>query len=72
IKNQTLKSKTNIPFLPFKAYFSLVELIKAEPEKYTGEKGYIRLAKDVREQTGCKAHLATIWSGAKGYRGQLN
>ncbi len=72
IKDQELKAKTNRPYLPFKAYFCLVELIKAEPIKYQGEEGYIQLAKDVRDKTGCKANLVHIWSGAREYRKQLN
>ncbi len=72
IKDQELKAKINKPSLPFKAYFSLVELINAKPIKYQGEEGYIQLAKDVRDKTGCKANLAHIWSGAREYRKQLN
>ena len=70
-KSSSLKTRTNEPALPHKAYFALVQLLQDNPDRYKGEKGYIQLAKDVREKTGSAANLATIWSGARQYRSNL-
>ena len=57
--------------LPLEVFDTIESLIQADKSKYTGEEGYIQLAKDVRSKTGSAAHLATIWSGSRQYRSSL-
>ena len=38
---------------------------------YEGDKGYIQVARDLRDETGSEAHLDHIRSGSKKYREEL-
>ena len=38
---------------------------------YEGDKGYIQVARDLRDETGSEAHLGPIWSGSRRHRTKL-
>ena len=70
-KNHPLKETTNKPYLSHVDYFKLAELIEKNPQKYQNDEGYIQIARDLTDETGSKANLAQVWSGAKKYREKL-
>ena len=70
-KNHELKKNTVIPFMPHESYFTMVDLIETDFERYKGDEGYIQLARDMKEKRGRAPHLGHLFSGAIKYRGQL-
>ena len=57
--------------LPLEVFDTIDKLIQDDKSKYQGEEGYIQLARDIRQKTGTAANLATIWSGSRQYRKEL-
>ena len=57
--------------LPLDAFDKIDDLIKEDCGMYVGDEGYIQLARDLIQE-GFKAHLGTVWSGAKEHREGLN
>ena len=70
-KNHPIKKKTNRPALPHLAYFTLLQLIKENPNDYKNDDGYVQVARDLKDQTGTKANLGNVWSGTKKYHDKL-
>jgi len=61
----------NKPVLPFKTYFLMIDLISSKLDDYKGAEGYIKLARDINDQTGKSQNLGYIWAGARKFRVQL-
>ena len=70
-KNHPIKKKTNRPALPHSVYFTLLQLIKENPNGYKNDDGYVQVARDLRDRTGTKANLGQLWSGTKKYHDKL-
>ena len=63
--------------LPLDVFDSLERMLEEDVQKekrfrkYQGDEGYVRLARDLRAETGRRVHPMHIWSGSFKYRSEL-